>query len=139
MQYFSKVNVKEKVFSLIYGRGVIVFVLPKEHRIDGFYIFAAKYKKHIVYYTVDGLPNWSSKDGACQTVFYEEDIDFKNIDMQEPTLIPSENQILKWKNNSVLEIQCPSGIWRNVEESPNDLIKKAIKKSKYYLFRKQKD
>lgn len=137
MHYFSKVEVKQKVFSLIYGRGVVIFALSKAHRLDGFHIFAAKYKKRIVYYTVDGLPNWSAKDGSCQTVFYEKDINFKDVDMQEPSLIPSEKQILKWQNKGLLEIQCPSGIWRNVEESPQDLIKKALKKSKYHLFRKQ--
>ena len=60
------------------------------------------------------------------------------MDTVEHNNVPSEKQILKWKNNSELEIQCPSGIWRNVEESPDILIKKALKKAKYYLFRKQK-
>lgn len=138
MHYFSNVKLGQKVFSLIYGKGTVIFTLPKEHRLEGFYIFAAEYKKNNkVYYTVDGFPNWSDKDICCQTVFYKDDVDINNMDTMEHTKVPSEKQILKWKENSTLEIQCPSGIWRNVEESPDVLIKKALKKAKYYLFRKQ--
>ena len=139
MHYFSKVKLEEEVFSLIYGRGKVIFTLPKKHRLDGFYVFAVAYsKKNTVYYTIDGLPNWSNQEAACQTVFYEEDIDFKDMDIQAANKIPSEKQILKYKDNGVLEIQCPSGIWRNVDEVPESLMKKAFKKSKFYLFRKQK-
>lgn len=140
MYYFSKVKLKQEVFSLIYGNGVVVFTLPKEHRLDGFYVFAVKYdKKQKVYYTVDGFPDWSSADGICQTVFYKDDLDFSDMDIQAPNKILSEKKILKYKEKGTLEIQCPSGIWRNVDESPESLMRKAFKKSKFYLFRKQKD
>lgn len=140
MHYFSKVKVKQEVFSLVYGKGVVVFALPKEHRLDGFFIFAVEYDKgQRVHYTIDGYPNWSNSDGCCQTVFYKEDIDLNDLDIQPPHKIPSEKQILKYKEKDILEMQCPSGIWRNVNECPDNLIKKAFKKSKNYLFRKQKD
>ena len=139
MHYFNKVKEKQEVFSLIYGNGIVIFALPKEHRLEGFFVFAAEYETgHKVYYTIDGLPNWSSTDVACQTVFYKKDIDFSDMDIQPPHKILSEKQILKYKDKGILEIQCPSGIWRNVDESPDKLMKKAFKKSKYYLFRKQK-
>jgi len=139
MHYFNKVKVKQEVFSLIYGKGVVVFALPKEHRLDGFFVFAAEYgKNQRVHYTIDGLPNWSSLDGSCQTVFYQKDINLSDMDIQPPHKIPSEKQILKYRDKDILEIQCPSGIWRNVNECPENLMKKALKKSKYYLFRKQK-
>lgn len=138
MHYFNKVKVKEEVFSLVYGKGVVVFALPKEHRLDGFFVFAAEYdKSHTVHYTIDGLPNWSSGAG-CQTVFYKKDVDLSDMDIQPPHKIPSEKQILKYRDKDILEIQCPSGIWRNVNECPEHLMKKALKKSKYYLFRKEK-
>ena len=140
MHYFSKVKMGQEVFSLIYGKGTVIFVLPKEHRLDGFYVFAAEYaKNNKVYYTIDGLPNWSNNDTACQTVFYPEDINFKDMNIQAPNKIPSEKQILKYQEKGILEIQCPSGIWRNVDEVPKTLMKKAFKKSKFYLFRKQQD
>ncbi len=141
MHYFSKVKVRQEVFSLVYGNGIVVFALPKEHRLDGFYVFAVEYeeKKNTVHYTIDGYPNWSSAAGCCQTVFYKKDIDLSDMDIQPPSKIPSEKQILKYKEKGILEIQCPSGIWKNVDECPEKLMKKAFKKSKYYLFRKQKD
>ncbi|WP_373001704.1 hypothetical protein [Sulfurimonas sp.] len=140
MRYFSKVKLKQEVFSLIYGKGRVVFALPKEHRLDGFYVFAVEYNNNQkVHYTIDGVPNWTHLDGGCQTVFYLQDIDLSDIDIQPPHKVPSEKQILKYKEKGTLEIQCPSGIWRNVDECPEELMKKAFKKSRYYLFRKQKD
>jgi len=138
MRYFSNIKLKQKVFSLIYGKGIVIFVLPKEHMIEGFYTFAVEYKKkHTVYYTIDGYPNWQS-DTCCQTVFYRDDVNLVDIDTQDEDKTPTEQQILKWQSSSKLEIQCPSGIWRNIEEAPSNLVKKAIKKAKYHLFRKQK-
>ncbi|MCW8954326.1 MAG: hypothetical protein OQK48_05220 [Sulfurimonas sp.] len=139
MHYFNKVKLGQEVFSLIYGKGVVVFALPKEHRLDGFFVFAAEYKNNQrVHYTIDGMPNWSSQDGCCQTVFYEKDINLGDIDIQPAHKVLSEKQILKYKDKDVLELRCPSGIWRNVNECPQYLVDKALKKSKYYLFRKEK-
>ena len=140
MHYFNKVKVGQEVFSLVYGMGVVVFALPKEHRLDGFFIFAAEYSKgQRVHYTIDGFPNWSNADGCCQTVFYKEDVNLSDIDIQPANKILSEKQILKHKDKDTLELRCPSGIWRNASECPEHLVKKALKKDKYYLFRKQKD
>lgn len=139
MHYFEKVKLKEEVFSLVYGKGTVVFALPKEHRLDGFYVFAVEYKKGVrVHYTVDGIPNWAS-DACCQTVFYIDDIDFSDMDIQPANKVPSEKQILKYREKDILELQCPSGIWRNASECPEHLVKKALKKDRYYLFRKQKE
>lgn len=140
MHYFSDVKLEQEVFSLIYGKGKVIFALPKKHRLDGFYVFAVEYEnKQIVHYTLDGMPNWSPLDGGCQTVFYIEDVDLSDVDIQPPHKIPSEKQILKYKEKGTLEIQCPSGIWRNVDECPENLMKRAFKKSRYHLFRKQKE
>ncbi|HEY9203795.1 MAG TPA: hypothetical protein VIM82_05630 [Sulfurimonas sp.] len=140
MHYFSDVKVNEEVYSLVYGKGKVIFTLPKKQRLDGFYAFAVEYpnKNKKVYYTVDGYPDWSSSDGCCQTVFYIQDVDLNDIDIQPPLKILSEKQILKSKNDGDLEMKCPSGIWRNINECPQKLVKKALLKSKYYLFRKKK-
>lgn len=139
MHYFSKVKLGDEVFSLIYGKGVVTLALPKKQRLDGFYIFAAEYKKEKkVHYTIDGVPDWSSSDGQ-QTVFYIKDIDLSEIDIQASGKLLTQKQILKYSEKGILEVRCPSGIWRNVNESPNSIMKKALKKSKHFLFRKQKD
>ena len=139
MHYFNKVKVDEEVFSLIYGKGVVVMALPKKQRLDGFYIFAVKYKeKQKIHYTADGFPDWCSADGCCQTVFYMKDVDLTDMDIQPTSKILSQKQILKFKDKGTLEIRCPSGIWRNVDETPEKLYKKAFKKDQYYLFRKEK-
>lgn len=139
MHYFSKVKVDEEVFSLVYGKGVVVFALPKKDRIEGFYVFAVEYKdKHKVHYTVDGVPNWCSTEGDCQTVFYMDDVDLTDMNIQPADKLLSKKRILKYKEKGILELRCPSGIWRNVDEAPAKLMKKALKKDKYYLFRKEK-
>ncbi|MDA7818089.1 hypothetical protein N9A28_07850 [Sulfurimonas sp.] len=139
MSYFSKVKLEQEVFSLVYGHGEVIFVLPKEQRIDGFYVFAAKFsKKNIIHYTVEGFPNWSPSNGACQTVFYQKDLDMNDIDILPVSKELSEKQILKYAEKDILEMRCPSGIWRNVNECPQNLMKKALKKDKLYLFRKEK-
>lgn len=137
--YFNKIKLDEKVFSLVFGKGNVIFVLPKKHRIDGFYVFAVEYKdKHRVHYTVEGFPNWCSSEGCCQTVFYMKDIDLTDMNIQPIDEILSKKQILKYKEKGRLEIRCPSGIWRNVDETPDRLVKKALKKDIYHLFRKEK-
>ncbi|MFA5233796.1 MAG: hypothetical protein WC390_05280 [Sulfurimonas sp.] len=139
MHYFSDVKINEEVYSLVYGKGKVVFTLPAKQRIDGFYAFAVEYpnKNKKVYYTIDGYPDWSSSGESCQTVFYIKDVDLNDIDIQAPSKMLSEKQILKYKSNGTLEMQCPSGIWRNTNECPEKMVEKALRKSKYYLFRKE--
>lgn len=139
MHYFSKVKVDQEVFSLIYGKGTVSMVLPKKQRIDGFYVFAVEYpRKKIVHYTLDGFPNWCSTEGCCQTVFYMKDIDVSDMDIQPADKMLSKKQVLKYLDKGILEIRCPSGIWRNVDEAPEKLMKKALKKDQFFLFRKEK-
>ena len=140
MSYFSKVKIEQEVFSLIYGKGIVNFALPKKHRVDGFYIFAVEYKKKkVVHYTVDGFPNWSTENGLCQTVFYKEDLDFMDVDMKPVKKILSEKKIIKLKEKGTLELQCPSGIWRNADEVPQKIFKDALKNSQLNIFREEKE
>ena len=138
MHYFNKVKVDEEVFSLVFGKGIVVMVLPKKQRIDGFYIFAVKYKNDkVVHYTVDGFPNWCSSEGCMQTVFYLADVDLTDMDIQPSCTILSKKQIEKHQFKGSLEVRCPSGIWRNVDAVPEKIVKKALKKDSYHLFRKE--
>ena len=59
------------------------------------------------------------------------------MDTQDVSKILSQKQILKYRDRSELEIQCPSGLWRNVDEVPESLMKKACNKSQFHLFRKE--
>jgi hypothetical protein len=138
MHYFDKVKVGEEVFSLVFGKGLVVVVLPKKQRVEGFYVFAVEYandKK--VHYTLDGFPNWCSSDGCMQTVFYLKDVDLTDMEIQACCTILSEKKILKYKEKGNLEIRCPSGIWRNADEVPEKIVKKALKNDSYHLFRKE--
>ena len=141
MHYFSKVKRDQEVFSIIYGKGIVDFVLPKKFRIDGFHVFSVEYKKKNkkVHYTIEGYPDWASSNGTYQTVFYKSDVDFDDIQIQEPSQVLTKKKILKLKEQDKLEIQCPSGIWIDVNECPEKLTTKALTKSNYYLFRKQRN
>ena len=140
MHYFNDVEVGNEVFSLIYGKGNVIMALPQNLRLDGFYVFVVEYKnKHKVHYTIDGIPNWCPVDGGCQTVFYLKDIDLTDMDIQPANKLLSYKQILKYKEKGILEVCCPSGIWRNVDVTPEKILRKALKKEQYYLFRKEKN
>ena len=140
MHYFNKVKINDEVFSLIYGKGKVVMALPKKQRVDGFYVFEVTYKKKIsVHYTLEGYPNWCTLKGGCQTVFYLEDIDITDMDIQPSNKLLSKKQILKFKDKGTLEVRCPSGIWRNVDTIPLKIFKKAFTKEQLYLFRKELD
>ena len=60
------------------------------------------------------------------------------MDTEDITKVPPQRQILKYKNKGILEIQCPSGIWCNVDDLPESLMKKAFKKDRFNLFKKEK-
>jgi len=56
--YFDNIMKGNKVYSLIYGLGIVKNVVDTKSRIDGFYIFSVQYDDHkIVHYTADGIPN----------------------------------------------------------------------------------
>lgn len=138
MSYFNKVKVNDEVFSLVYGRGVVTMALPKKHRVDGFYIFSASYNNNkVVHYTDDGFPDWCSTDGCVQTVFYLYDVDVSEMDIEPICTVLSQKKIAKYQEKGILEIRCPSGIWRNVDEVPEKIVKKALKKDSYHIFRKE--
>ena len=122
MSYFAKIELGQEVFSIIYGDGIVDFVLAKKFRVDGFHIFSVNYrsKKKKVHYTVEGYPDWASSNDVYQTVFYKKDIDFNDMQMQVSGEILRKKKILKLKASDSLEIQCPSGIWLDVNELAND-------------------
>lgn len=136
--YFSKVKLDDEVFSLIFGRGKVTFALPKEQRVDGFYTFRVQYEKCQVMYTDEGLPDWGAGE-KVQTVFYIKDINLKDHQVEADCEQPiSKKQIHKYMENNTLEMRCPSGIWRNIQNCPSKVVQKAFKSLSFHMFRKAK-
>ena len=124
------------MYSLIYGEGTCINATPKDRRLDDFFMCSVKYETKIVHYTEAGIPDWDK--GACQTqtVFYLEDMDFSPTSFVASKDTMTINQIKDLRDTHNLEMKCPSGIWRNVQHRPVKLVKKAIKNTRTYLFRK---
>ena len=133
--YFSEIKKDSEVYSLIYGDGVVQNVLAVDARIDGFYIFSVLFGKKIVHYTETGIPSWCEQSCETQTVFYKSDIDFDRVDFKPLKEVLSIKKIKKMIGTGKLEVLCPSGLWRNAESCPSEVINKAIKKTKTHLFR----
>lgn len=128
--YFHNVEPGDKVFGLVYGRGIVRNVF------DGYYSFEVEYENnHVVPYTEDGVPGWGVYLNE-QTVFYKNDIDLTSFDITPTEEIPTPKKIIKYRNKNVLEMKCPSGIWRSIKNCPQDVQEQYLEESKFYLFRK---
>lgn len=136
--YFKTATVADEVFSLVYGPGIITFVAPQQCWIPGFYVIQVKFDDgHTAHYTENGIPNWCT-DRCIQTLFYSYDIDITKLEsgMHPTTKVPSIQKVTKWISEGNCEYHCPSGLWRNVMESPQHLVKKSLKKNNLHRFRK---
>jgi len=135
--YFDNVNLDDEVYGFVFGPGKVVYVIDDKFDMDGFYAFEVEYEnQERVFYTRDGVPNWCNTDGCLQTVYYRSDIDLLAVDFSpsEGSLAPKKIMKLWVKGN--LEMKCPSGIWRNVSQCPENVFLGAITKEQYHLFRK---
>lgn len=141
MRYFKNVKLDDKVYSLIFGQGRVVFVLPKKQRVDGFHMLEVEYmNKQRVHYSEDGVPNWCPMNAAgnCKTLYYMSDVDVSKMNFEPNTNLLTKKQINKLKDKEKLEMRCPSGLWRNITICPERLVQKAFKKIELHLFRKEK-
>jgi len=128
---FKTVKMGDEVYGTVYGLGKVSQVFPS----DSFYTFEVEYKVNgqRVHYTNEGVPNWGNIDQ--QTVFYKKDIDLLEYDFAPSTEVLKPKQILKMKLKKVLEMRCPSGMWKSVEECPGDIFEEYIMSEKFHLFR----
>jgi len=139
MEYFRNVAVRDKIYSLVFGEGETFFVLPERVRVDGSYMFGVKYGTKEVYYTVDGIADWCGLTGACeQTAFYCTDVKVSDHDFSPTDEVMTKRKIEKHIENELLQMRCPSGIWRKVLLCPAKIVEKAISKDNLHLFRKVK-
>ena len=133
MSYFKNVKVKDVVFGLVFGKGIVRSVWDD----DSFYKFEVEYDNgYIVPYTIDGIPGWSLGKLNEQTVFYEKDIDLFNIDFSPIEKVLKPKQIIKLRNKKELEMRCPSGIWVPIDKCPLDLVEENLEKGNFHLFRR---
>lgn len=138
-KYFEDVKKGDELYSIVFGKGTVVMALEPEMRVDGFYAFQVKFgDSEFVHYTLDGYPNWCSKGGCIQTVFYPKDVDFGSMDFEPIEKVIKEKKVKKLKESDELEMRCPSGAWRNVNECPTDVVKRMLDTAKYHLFRKDR-
>jgi len=140
MAYFSKIKLNEEVFSLIYGKGKVSFVLKKELRIAGFYALEVTFESNKkINYTVQGYPNWCSKSHTndVQTLFCKHDIDVNEIHFEPIEECLDFYKIKKLLKKDKLEMRCPSGIWRATELCPKNLVQELLTEKNTHLFRKK--
>jgi len=133
--YFNTVKLGDEIFSLIYGKGIATFVLNDIARVTGFYMMKVQYEKCSVMYTEDGLPDWGRD--KVQTAFYVKDINLNNIHFEPQDKPLSKKQLHKYMDKAILEMRCPSGIWRNINECPSKIVQKGLSDLSYHLFRKE--
>ena len=130
---FNNPKIGDKVFGLVYGKGVISSVWPNSH-----YLFEVEYENgSFVPYTEEGYPAWNVGKDNFKTVFYKDDIDLFNLDFSPAEKILSAKKIIKLRETKKLEVRCPSGIWQSIEKCPNSLVEEYLIDNKLHLFRKK--
>jgi hypothetical protein len=131
--YFTYVQKGDKVFGMVYGKGVVRNVFGNDSK----YTFEVEYETNdqVVPYTEEGVPAWSNKD--YQTVYYSKDIDIMDLNITPVNLDKPLNpkKIIKLRNKQQLEVKCSSGIWTNYKECDQNLVEQYLEEDKFYLFR----
>ena len=134
MVYFKKVSEGDKVFGLVYGKGVVKSVWA-----DSYYSFEVEYKDgSVVPYTPEGFPAWNTGKFDFQTVFYASEIDLMDYDFAPTEDILSVKKIIKLRDKKKLEIKCPSGLWQEIDKCPSNVAEEYLIDNKLHLFRKTK-
>ena len=130
MSYFKNVEVNDKVFGLVFGKGKVTSVWE-----DSFYSFEVTYDNaQRVPYTIDGVPAWINTDH--QTVFYKKDIDLMDLDITSATKKMSPKKIIKLRDKKKLDIKCPSGIWQKLGDCPSYVMENYLENELFHMFRK---
>ena len=137
MNYFDNVKLKDDVYSIVYGKGKVNFVLEEKYRLEGCYTFEVKYANDKIFYTESGQPDWCTNEAGCQTVYYQDDMDKPELEYDSINEFLSHKKISKLKLKGKLEMRCPNGAWINVIDCPIKLFLKAMKYGDLHLFRKE--
>ncbi len=131
MGYFKKVKVKDNLFGLVFGAGVVTRVFEDSH-----YKMMVSFKNgHEVPYTEDGVPGWGNF--KTQTLFYKKDIDLTDVDFSPVTKVLTPKKIIKLREKKKLETRLPSGIWMDCSKCIKEYIHDMLEAENYHLFRKK--
>ncbi len=132
MAYFDNVQVGDKLYGLVFGKGEVIEVFEDSH-----YKMMVSFKNgYEVPYTEDGIPGWGNF--KKQTIFYKTDIDLTDVDFTPVKKILSPKKIIKLREKKKLQVKLPSGIWTDCSKCVKNYVEEMLEKEKFHLFRKQK-
>ncbi len=131
MAYFDDVQVKDKVYGMVFGAGKVTQVFDNSH-----YKMLVTFKNgYEVPYTDDGVPGWGTF--KKQTLFYKDDIDLTNVDFTPVTKVLSPKKIIKLREKKKLQVRLPSGIWTDAKKKVAHYVEEMLENENYHLFRKK--
>lgn len=132
MAYFDNVQVGDKLYGLVFGKGKVIEVFEDSH-----YKMMVAFKNGFeVPYTDDGIPGWGNF--KKQTIFYKADIDLTDVDFTPVKKILTPKRIIKLREKKKLQVRLPSGIWTDCSKCVKSYVEEMLEKEKFHLFRKQK-
>ena len=131
MAYFDKVQLKDKLYGIVFGAGKVTQVFDDSH-----YRMMVTFKNgYEVPYTEDGIPGWGNF--KKQTTFYKKDIDLTDVDFTPVTKVLSPKKIIKLREKNTLEVRLPSGIWTDCKKCIKEYVQDLLENEQYHLFRKK--
>lgn len=131
MAYFDKVQLKDKLYGIVFGAGKVTQVFEDSH-----YKMMVTFKNgYEVPYTEDGIPGWGNF--KKQTIFYKQDIDLTNVDFTPVNKILSPKKIIKLREKGKLEVRLPSGIWTDCKKCIKEYVQDLLENEQYHFFRKK--
>jgi len=137
--YFKKVKEGDKIFGLVFGKGVIRNVWGNSEK-DCHYCFEAEFQNgQCVPYTLEGIPGWSCGKLDFQTIFYEKDINLMEYDISPAYDKINPKKFIKLREEKKLEVKYPSGVWINLEICENkNIVEEYLEEGRMHMFRKKK-
>ena len=130
--YFNNIQKDDKVYGLVFGKGIVSEVFPTE----GFYQFEVDFDNgYKIPYTKEGVPGWGNF--SEQTLFYRKDIDKSTFDFSDNCKSMSYKKLVKclYSSKNILEVKTPSGIWHKSNEVDKQYIQDIISNGLFFLFR----
>ncbi len=137
MERFEDIKLNDEMYSIVFGVGIVTFVLSRSLRLDGYYAFEVEYENgHKVHYTEDGRPSWCKDLNNCtRTVYYKDEVDLDNLDNGERKQVLKKHKIDRLRDMDILEMLSPAGAWIDANLMPDIMVDNAINDGEYHLFR----
>jgi len=141
MTKFADIKLDDEIYSVVFGLGVVIFVLDKSLRLDGYFAFEVEYENgRRVHYTEDGRPGWCKDINKCaKTICYRSEVDLDTLDKSTDAEPLKRHVIDKLRENFMLEMKSPAGGWVDSNLMPDSMVDEALENAEYHLFRKMLD